>query len=221
VSSKSVLDRRTNGVGIHQDHFIDVHLAEAEGLLADVFDRRPIGKQADMVEPDALAGGQRPRHGVGVAGFNADDPGLRPDPLDVGGNARDQAAAADAAEHGMNRLGVLAEDLHADRPLAGDHLRVVERVHEAQLLGFLEFAGAREGVVERLPDQHHFTAKGSHRLDFDLRRRRRHDDHRPTTELGRRQRHALRMITGRRADHAAFQLVGREVERSCCRRRAA
>jgi hypothetical protein len=76
---------------------------------------------------------------------------------------------------------------------------------------FLELASMRIGVVVRLARQHHFTAKGSHRLHLDLRRRRRHDDHRPTAELGRRQRHALRMIAGRRTDHATLQLFGREM----------
>jgi hypothetical protein len=75
---ENVLDRRADGVGVDQHHLVDIHLAEAEGLLADVLDRSTVGEQADMVETDTLAGLERARHGVGVDGFDADDSGLRP-----------------------------------------------------------------------------------------------------------------------------------------------
>jgi hypothetical protein len=53
---EDVLDRRADGVGIDQHHFIDVLLAQAEGFLADVLDRRAVGKQADLFRAHALAG---------------------------------------------------------------------------------------------------------------------------------------------------------------------
>jgi len=50
-----------------------------------------------------------------------------------------------------------------------------------------------------------------HCIDLDLRRGRRHDDHRPATELARRERHALGMIAGRGGDDAALSLRRRQV----------
>ena len=54
-----------------------------------------------------------------------------PHALHVGGDAGDQAAAADRHEDRVDRARVLAQDLHADRALPGDHVRIVVRVHEA------------------------------------------------------------------------------------------
>ena len=54
--------------------------------------------------------------------------------------------------------------------------------------------------------QYHLAAKRTHRINLDLRRGDRHDDHGPRAQLARAQRHALRMIARRRADHAFFQL---------------
>ena len=61
-----------------------------------------------------------------------------PHRLDVGGHARDQPAAADGHEHRVDRALVLAQDLHRDRALAGDHVGVVEGVHEGQALRLLQ-----------------------------------------------------------------------------------
>jgi hypothetical protein len=33
---------------------------------------------------------------------------------------------------------MLAQDLHADRALAGDHVRIVERMHEGELVLLLQ-----------------------------------------------------------------------------------
>ena len=203
---ENILDRRANGVGVDQNHFIDIHLTEAKGFLADVLDRRPIGKQPDVLQSDALAGVQRTRHGIGVGSLDTDDPGFRPQTLDVSSDAGNQAAAANATEDRMNGLRVLAQDFHADRTLPGDHLRIVERMHESQLLGFLEFECVRVGVIVGLARQDHLGASRLHRLHLDLRRRRRHHDHRPATHLVRGQGDALRMIPGGRADYPALEL---------------
>ena len=136
---EDVLDRGADGVGVDQDHLVDVFLAQAEGFLADVLDRRAVGEQADLLEADALALGQRLRHGIGVDGLDADDLDFRAQALDVGGDAGDQPAAADAAEHGVDRpvvARVLAQDFHADGALAGDHVGIVEGMDEGELLAF-------------------------------------------------------------------------------------
>ena len=43
---------------------------------------------------------------------------------------RDQAAAADRDEDRVDRARALAQDLHADRALPGDHVRIVVRMDE-------------------------------------------------------------------------------------------
>ncbi len=105
---------------------------EAEGLFADQLDRGAVGEQAHFGQLDALAGTHRARHRVGIARLHADDAHLGTHRLDVGRDAGDQAAAADGDEHRVERALVLAQDLHADRALPGDHVRVVERMHESQ-----------------------------------------------------------------------------------------
>ena len=51
----------------------------------------------------------------------------------------------------------------------------------------------------------------AHGIDFHLRRRDRHADHRFHAEPRRRQRHALRVIARRRRNHAALQLFRRQM----------
>ena len=78
---------------------------------------------------DRLAGGERAGHGVGALRLHAPDPHVRQQRLDRDGYAGDQRAAADAHENVGQRRRVLGE-LEAHRSLAGEHRRVVERVHQ-------------------------------------------------------------------------------------------
>ena len=53
--------------------------------------------------------------------------------LDVGRDARDQPAAADRHEDGIDfSPGTLAQDLHADRALTGNDIRIVEGMNERE-----------------------------------------------------------------------------------------
>ena len=52
--------------------------------------------------------------------------------FDEGADAGRQAAAADRHEDRLDRIGMLAQDLHAHRALPGDHLGVVVGRHEGQ-----------------------------------------------------------------------------------------
>ena len=113
-------------------------LRDAEGFLAHQLDGRAVGEQADVGQRHALVGGDRLHHGVGVVHLHADHLDLGAHRLDVVGHARDQAAAADGDEHRVQRALVLAQDFHRDGALAGDHVRVVERVHEGQALLLLQ-----------------------------------------------------------------------------------
>jgi hypothetical protein len=76
----------------------------------------------------------RLHHGVGVVHLHADHLDLGAHGLDVAGHAGDQAAAADGDEHRVERPLVLAQDLHRDGALAGDHVGIVEGMDEGQAL---------------------------------------------------------------------------------------
>ncbi len=99
---------------------------------------------------------QRRRVGRGVLRLHADDPdgaalrgGTR---LDGGGDAGDQAAAADAQHDGVE-VGQLVHELEAERALAGDHVAVVEGVDEdgAGALGELRRPAAAASRPSRPP----------------------------------------------------------------------
>ena len=68
-----VFDRAADVVGVHQDDFVEQVAAEGEGVFADEFDRRAVGKQSDVFEFDALPRVYGLFHGAGVIGFHADD----------------------------------------------------------------------------------------------------------------------------------------------------
>ena len=88
--------------------------------------------------------------------LHADDLDVRANRFHVGGDAGDQAAAADGDEDGVDGAGMLAQDFHADRALAGDHVRIVERVHEGQLLFLFQGQRMVVGIRVGLAVQHHF-----------------------------------------------------------------
>ena len=77
---------------------------------------------------------------------------------------------------------------------------------EGQLVLFLQRQCVNIGLVVRVARQHDLAAEFFHRVDLDNRRRRRHDDHRTTAELLRRERHALGVVAGRGGDYAALAL---------------
>ena len=120
----------------------------------------------------------------------------------VGKQGHRVLTAADGQEDGLDRIGVLARDLQADGALAGDHIGVVERMHEGQAARDLDLPGLGLRVVERVAMQDDIAAQTPHGFDLDGRRRPRHHDGCGNTELARRQRDALGVIARRCADHA-------------------
>jgi hypothetical protein len=135
--------------------------------------------------------------------------------LDVVGHARDQASAADGHEDGIEvraaELLQLAQHLHGNRALAGDHVGVVEGVDEGQPLVLLQLDRVLVGIGVAFAGQHDFAAQRLHGIDLDLRRGGRHHDHGAAAQLACPQGHALCMVAGRGADHALLQLLGRQV----------
>ena len=138
----------------------------------------PSAKMPTRSSVTRVPAAQRVVHAGGVLRLDADDAHLRVERLHVGRDAGDQPAAADRHEDRVERPGVLAQDLHADRALPGDHVRVVERVDEREpaLAGQLD--RVLVGVVEVVAVQHHLAAEVAHGLHLDLRRGLRHHDHR-------------------------------------------
>ena len=95
--------------------------------------------------------------------------------------------------------------------MAGDHVGVVERVHEGQALFFLQLQRMGVGVGITVARQRDLGAEGAHRIHLDLGRGGRHHDHGAAAELVGAQRHPLGVVAGRGADHALGQLLGREL----------
>ena len=112
----------------------------------------------------------------------------------------------------------------ADRALAGDHVGVVEGVHEHEAALGRDLVRARLRVGVGVAVQHHLDrAPPSARTasTFTSRRGDRHHDHRAAAEVRGRQGHALGVVAGRRRDDAARELAGAEARPCGCRRRAA
>ena len=103
-----VLDGGADLVGAHQHHLVHELAGKAEGLLADLAYRHPVGEQAHLLERHPAAGRQGPFQGGGVLGFHADHPNLGTHPLDVSRHAGDQATAAHRHIDGVERILVLA-----------------------------------------------------------------------------------------------------------------
>src|SRR5205823_3798055 len=109
----------------HDDDLVYVTGGDGERVLAHLADgdaigdrrRRGQGDPAPLVEGRAHAGDRR--------GLDADHAYLGPPGLDGQRHPRDEAAAADGQQHGVD-VGELIEQLEADRALAGDDARVVE-----------------------------------------------------------------------------------------------
>ena len=205
-----VLDRRTDLVGVDDHEVVDQFTGEPERLLADELDGGAVAEQPDVVERHPLPGGERTDHRVGVLDLDADHLDLRADGLDVGGDPRDQTAAADGDEDRLDRPLALAEQLHRDRPLPGDHVRVVERMDVGQVCFGLQRGGMDGRVGVAVAVEHDLRPPSSDRIDLDLRGGHRHDHRRLAPEVVGAHRHALGVVAGRRADHATTELLGIE-----------
>ena len=108
----------------------------------------PSAKRPDAIEHDPLARRQRRRHAGGVVGLDPDDLHVGAQELDEGRDPGREPAAADRHEHGRQRIGMLVQDLHPDRALAGDDVGIIVGVDEGQALLGLEFARMLVGLVE-------------------------------------------------------------------------
>jgi hypothetical protein len=162
-----VLDGGAGGVGVDRDPAVDQLAGEAEGFGAHRLDRRAIREQADVGERHPLASAHRADHGIRVVRLHPVDRHLGPHRLHVGGDAGDQAAAADGDEDAVDRPGMLAQDLHADRALAGDHVRVVEGVDEGEAPLCGDRLGPHGGVRVAVARELDLGPEPAHGLDLE------------------------------------------------------
>ena len=211
VVLEDVLDRGADLVGGDQQHLVHVLTCETEGLLADAPHRDAVREDADALERHALPGLQRLVHAGRVLGLDADDPDARIERFHVGRDACDQAAAADRHEDRVDRSRVLAQDLHADRALTRDHVRVIEGMDQRQVPLPRELDRMVVGVVEVVAVQHDLATEVEHRLHLDARRGLRHHDDRRYAAPPARQRHALRVVASGGADDAPSRHRVRQV----------
>jgi len=89
---------------------------------------------------------------------------------------------------------VLAQHLHADGALAGNHFGVVERVYEGQALPLFEFTRMGMSFIEGVAEQNHFAAACAHRLDLHCRRGDGHHDYRACSQTPGGKRHTLGVV---------------------------
>src|SRR5690606_33096324 len=141
-------------------------------------------------------------------GLDADDADRRPERLDGGRDAGDEAAAPDRHDHDVG-VGRVLEDLEADRALARDDVRIVERMDEREAA----LAPQCLALLERLEDgavEDDVGAVRAARLDLRARGVRRHHDRAGDALAARAVRERLRVVARGDGDEAAGTLLGGE-----------
>ena len=105
---------------------------------------------------------------------------------------------------------MLAQDLHADGALPGDHVGIVVGMHEHKRAFLLEGQRVLVGIAVRVADQHDLRAARGDCVHLDARRGDRHHDHRLAAQYLRGKRYTLRVVARGCSDHAPLQLRLRE-----------
>ena len=128
-----VLDRRACRVRVDAAPSRRRPARQPERFLPDLLDRHTVRKQPHVRQRHAAAGRERARHRVRIDRLHADDPDFRADALHVRGDPGDQPATAHRDENRVDRALPLAQDLHADRALTCDHIRIVVGMDERRV----------------------------------------------------------------------------------------
>ncbi|KAH4253485.1 hypothetical protein HBI04_241240 [Parastagonospora nodorum] len=123
-----VFDGGTCLVGCYLNYFVNHLLTYSERLFSDCLHCRTVGEQPDILEQHPLSCLERLHHGVGVVLLHAYDLDVWRYALDVDAHSGDQASASHAAKDGRELRQVsLPQQLHADRSLPSNDIRIVER----------------------------------------------------------------------------------------------
>ncbi len=111
---------------------------------------------------DRFTGRERRGHRRAALGLHADHPDAVPAP---GRDPGERPAAADAHQHRVD-VGHLLLDLDPERPLTGDHLGLIERVHH-QRTGLSRSRTQRLVRLGEVPlDDRHGGTMGAHAIDL-------------------------------------------------------
>jgi len=184
-----------------------LHRQYAHLVRAQRVGDRALGLLGRPSDPFALP--QRVSGIGGEFGFDADHKRVRTGVGDRRGDARDQTAAADRADHEVD-IRAVGGDLESDRPLARDHVPIVERrdrriaVRRDQLVDRRR-AGRQTGLAEHDP-----RPARPGRRDLDRGRVGGNDDRRRHAVQRRGICHGMGMIAARVGDHALVSLGGRQ-----------
>jgi hypothetical protein len=127
---ENIADRCAALVGIDRDDLIDELLAESKRFVADTANGDTIRKYANMFKRYGFTSGEGVTHRRGVIGFNADNANIRLLEFYTGRDSCNQPTAANRYKYGVDVTAGLIKDFHADRALASDNGRIVERVYE-------------------------------------------------------------------------------------------
>ena len=189
------------------DDLVHVLLAQLEGQLAGSQDVDAVGDGVAVGHGGDLAGSAGLIHGGHGAGLDADDLAVGLQALDGEGDAADQAAAADGADH-LLHVGELLQNLQADGALAGNDVGVVEGMGEGVAVELGQAVGLPGSVVIHAGDQDHFRAValgGLHLADGGAGG---HADDGLDAQLGGGQGDALGVVAGGAGDDTALGLIG-------------
>ena len=180
---------------VHDDHAVDPLRDQRPGDLAGVLDRDAVGdRRADRrrsgggaVERSRVRGARR--------GLDADDDGLGMRRLDRHRHAAGEPPAAEGHHDLAQVLDVLGE-LEPERALAGDHVEVVEGVHEGEVALLRALSRGGDAVVDRPVEAVHDRAERARGAALGDRRVGRHVDLAPHPPRPRGVRRRLGVVAG-------------------------
>jgi hypothetical protein len=165
-----------------------------------------LGQRVQVGHVHRVAGLQAGHHRGCVLRRGADDPDRRRPALERDAQAADQPASGHRG-HGDGQAGDLLGQLEADGALPGDHVRVVERVHEAEPALALDPLGHLGRVVIGRPGDDRLGAAGPDRAQLYRVDRLGHADRgrdpEPPGDVG----HRRAVVAPRAGDHPAAALV--------------
>ncbi len=188
----------------------------SNGVAPSLATARPSARSSRAAPSSGPPRSSAAREACRRLGLDSNDLDLRRLGLDDRADARDESAAADRHDDGLD-LRCLLEDLEGDRALARDHVRIVERVDEREPFALRELARVRARLGQVRAMEHDGRAELATVRDLDQRGEFRHHDGDGNAEQPAVVGDALRVVAGGGRDHAALALLGREEQQRVAR----
>ncbi len=197
----AALHEQEHGLGdleiVNGDDVVGIFLDERDGDIARRLDGDAVGNGGDGVGLDVAVRMERLRDRVRALSLHADDLHAGVDLLDARGHTGEQSAAAGWHDDDVRR-GQVAEDLEAERALAGNDLGVIVGMQERGVLLLADLAGLGVSVVIAVAREHDVRAVALRSLRLGDGRGLGHDDRGRDAEAVRSIGHALCVVAGRR-----------------------